>query len=185
MAIGPPDGTDYPVEIDGSESKVDNLQVTGNLEVLGDVTYRGDVKAYAVEQAAGEIRLGDDDGDLLVIHGTMSSEHTSGKLKLTSPLENPARQKYPGGFPVAVFLQVFKSPTQGRIVWKKGQLTNPSEEEYEEDAKVVAAICSSLNGNGGDLRFGTASSGDRDPVDRMGDYGRGECGYWHPRVSRK
>jgi len=179
VAIGPHNSLGYPVEIDGTGSKVENLRVTGNLEVIGDVTYRGEVTAYAVEKAAGEIRLGDDDRDLLVIHGTMSSEHTSGKLKLTSPLEIQLDKNTQGDF-LSLFSTGVQSPTQGRIVWKKGKVTNPSEEGYEEDAKVVAAICSSLNGNGGDLRFGTASSGDRDPVDRMVITAEGNVGIGTP-----
>ena len=177
VAIGPPDGTDYPVEIDGADSKVENLQVTGDLEVIGDVTYRGNVTALAVEKAAGEIRLGDDDRDRLIIHATMSSEHTSGKMKLTSPLEIQLKDTDTDRDFLSLFSTGVKSPTQGRIVWKKGVVTEllpakgskkkPAKAVYNKQSKVVAAIYSSLNSEDGDLKFGTASSSDPAPVDRM------------------
>ncbi|MBC6420227.1 MAG: tail fiber domain-containing protein [Hormoscilla sp. SP12CHS1] len=175
VAIGPPSENVYPVEIDGSESRVENLEVTGDLEVRGNVTYYGDVVAYAVEKAAGQILLGDDNSDRVVVHATMSSQHTSGKLKLTSPLEielGASQQDFLSLFSTAAAAP--KSQADGRIVWKKGVVTKEGSnsedgvgEEYEEESKILAAIHSFLNGADGDLRFGTASSEDDEPQDRM------------------
>ncbi|MBC6473555.1 MAG: tail fiber domain-containing protein [Hormoscilla sp. GM102CHS1] len=175
VAIGPPSENVYPVEIDGSESRVENLEVTGDLEVRGNVTYYGDVVAYAVEKAAGQILLGDDNSDRVVVHATMSSQHTSEKLKLTSPLEielGASQQDFLSLFSTAAAAP--KSQADGRIVWKKGVVTKEGSssedgvgEEYEEESKILAAIHSFLNGADGDLRFGTASSSDDEPQDRM------------------
>ena len=172
VAIGSPGDTGYPVETDGQNSKVENLEVKGNLNVEGNVTYKGNVTAYAVETNQGRIELGDDDRDRVVVHATMSSKHTSGKLKLTSPLEIQLEDKDID----RDFLSLFSTntnPTQGRIVWKKGQVekeggnVNNTPEEYKENSKVIAAIYSDLNGNGGNLKFGTASDDDTPLVDRM------------------
>ncbi|MGK7902090.1 MAG: DUF6519 domain-containing protein [Hormoscilla sp.] len=160
VAIGPKKNSEYPVEIDGEASRVKNLTVTGTLEVYGQVTQ------HAEKDEAGDIYLGQQNEDGVIVHASLSTAHTSDKLKVTSPLEieltdvtDTDKQD---------FLSLFStnaSDVNGRIVWKKGTVTEPGE-EYAEEATEVAAIYSTVKGDGreGDLRFGTS---DGTLADRM------------------
>ncbi|MBC6480832.1 MAG: tail fiber domain-containing protein [Hormoscilla sp. GM7CHS1pb] len=158
VAFGPkvtpvPGGDEeYLVDI-GRDGAVSRLKVAGDLEVYGKVTY------HAKKEKAGKIELGQQNEDKLQIHGKLETQHTSGKLKVTSPLEIELE-----GGNTQDFLSLFSANdsenVNGRIVWKKGTVTEPGD-AYNEDAQVVAAIYSSLKADGvaGDLRFGTTSAG--------------------------
>ncbi len=86
-----------------------NLTVNADLEVTGNMTIRGDVIARDAQQQAGDVLLGDDDIDRVIIHGTLQSNHTSGALEIegpvhinaTDPTKSPLRVDGPstGGSP--------------------------------------------------------------------------------------
>ncbi|NEQ80498.1 MAG: tail fiber domain-containing protein, partial [Moorea sp. SIO2I5] len=171
-----PEGSEYPVELDSIQSKVANLLVTGNLEVYGTVT------SHALKEEPGDVELGQQNRDQVKIYGKLTSEHESGKLKVTSPLEVQLE-----GNNNQDFLSLFatnESNVNGRIVWKKGTVTEREDDSYEELAKEVAAIYSITNGDGsddsstGDLRFGTSASGepltDRVVITADGNVGIGQ-----------
>ena len=158
--------SEYPVELDSKTSKVRNLTVTGDLEVYGQVTQHAD------KDAAGDIYLGKQNEDDVIVHASLSTAHTSGKLKVISPLEIGLASVT--DVDKQDFLSLFstnKNETKGRIIWKKGDVTAHSDSSYAEQAKEVAAIYSTTSGDGsdssiGDLRFGT-SEGNEDIQDRM------------------
>ncbi|MCH8303731.1 MAG: tail fiber protein [Candidatus Marinimicrobia bacterium] len=75
------------VNIGTSESKA-NLDVHGsanvdeNLTVLGNFSVQGEMTILDLKKKAGNIQLGDEDGDTITIHGTLRSNHTSKSLEV-------------------------------------------------------------------------------------------------------
>lgn len=61
--------------------QTNNLTVQGNLDVTGTTTFRN------IEQHQGDVELGNEDTDQVMIRGVMRSTHASGKLQLSSPLQ--------------------------------------------------------------------------------------------------
>ncbi|NEO43232.1 MAG: hypothetical protein F6K55_03540 [Moorea sp. SIO4A3] len=147
---------EYLVDI-GTDGDVNRLKVAGDLEVYGKVTY------HAEKGEAGDIYLGQQDGDKVIIHGELETKHTSEKLKVISPLEVQLEGDNDQDF-LSLFAANHTDAVNGRIVWKTGTVTNPPD-PYTEEAKQVAAIYSTTNGDGsnsstGDLRFQTSASGE-------------------------
>ncbi|WP_424103133.1 DUF6519 domain-containing protein [Moorena producens] len=171
---------EYLVDI-GTDGDVNRLKVAGDLEVYGKVTY------HAEKGAPGNVELGQQNQDKLEIHGKLETKHTSGKLKVTSPLEIQLEEGDTQDF-LSLFAANPTDDFNARIVWKKGTVTNPSD-PYSEEAKEVAAIYSITNGDGsenstGDLRFGTSASGgqltDRMVITADGNVGIGQIDASNP-----
>ncbi len=136
------------IGVEGSESQPE-LVVKGNLKVYGDVM------SYAQQDESGKIYLGDKDEDQIIIEGELKSDHTSGRLKVTSPLEVQLEESQQPDF-LSLFAANDSQEVKGGIVWKRGSAS-----------KELAAIYSKLDAESqkGDLRFSTASNSS--PVERM------------------
>lgn len=89
-AMPDPDGLDLMAGIDTVAQALDRLGetkvnragdvITGDLEIQGNFTVRGDVIARDTDHMPGDVLLGDQDEDTITIHGTLTSEHTSDAL---------------------------------------------------------------------------------------------------------
>ncbi len=176
VAFGPklpvgeiPENQEYLVDIgtdtDGGPPR---LKVAGDLEVYGKVTFHAD------PSEPGDVELGQQNEDQIKVYGKLETLHTSGKLKVTSPLEIELKEDGAQDFLSLFAANEESNDVDGRIVWKKGTVTHPGEDPgYEEQAKEVAAIYSSTTGDGtsditaGDLRFGTSPGGEDATLDRM------------------
>ncbi|AOX00880.1 hypothetical protein BJP34_16780 [Moorena producens PAL-8-15-08-1] len=142
------------------------LKVAGDLEVYGKVTY------HAEKGEPGNVELGQQNQDKLLIHGKLETQHTSGKLKVISPLEVQLEEGDTQDF-LSLFAANDSALVNGRIVWKKGIVTQEGIDEeaedeedtkYKEEAQEAAAIYSVVEGNGsstssGELRFSTGQDG--------------------------
>ncbi len=89
-AMPDPDGADLMAGIDTVAQALDRLGetkvnragdvITGDLEIQGNFTVRGDVIARDTDHMPGDVLLGDQDEDTITVHGTLASEHTSDAL---------------------------------------------------------------------------------------------------------
>ncbi|NEP49911.1 MAG: hypothetical protein F6K65_14285, partial [Moorea sp. SIO3C2] len=173
---------DIGTEADGTKPRV---KVAGDLEVYGKVTY------HAEKGEPGNVELGQQNRDQLLIHGKLETQHTSGKLKVISPLEVQLEESGQQDF-LSLFAATQSEPVNGRIVWKKGTVTQEGIDEeaeqgddetlkYKEEAQEAAAIYSVLEGDGssnssGQLRFSTGQDGtlaDRVVITADGNVGIG------------
>lgn len=70
-------------------SPVANGDVTigGNLEVKGKLTVQGDTRMVNTDRLEGNVILGDADTDTVTVEGSLLTGHTSGKLKIGSPVD--------------------------------------------------------------------------------------------------
>ena len=75
-----------PILRSGGDQAADLAVLTGDLLVEGDVTFTGNVTALEVEKQAGQVLLGDQDEDTVVIAGLLQSQHSSGYLQLDDAL---------------------------------------------------------------------------------------------------
>ncbi|NEQ78914.1 MAG: tail fiber domain-containing protein [Moorea sp. SIO2I5] len=163
------------------------LKVAGDLEVYGQVTY------HAEKGAPGNVELGQQNQDKLLIHGKLETKHTSGKLKVISPLEIQLEEGDTQDF-LSLFAANDSASVNGRIVWKKGTVTQEGIDEaaekddtkkYVEQAQEAAAISYYLqegegeNSSSGELRFSTGKNGtlaDRMVITADGNVGIGPDG---------
>ncbi|NEO40717.1 MAG: hypothetical protein F6J90_32040 [Moorea sp. SIOASIH] len=162
------------------------LKVAGDLEVYGKVTY------HAEKGEPGDVELGQQNQDKLLIHGKLETQHTSGKLKVISPLEVQLEESGQQDF-LSLFAANDSASVNGRIVWKKGIVTQEGIDEeaeqgddetlkYKEEAQEAAAIYSVVEGDGssnssGELRFSTGQDGtlvDRVVITADGNVGIGQ-----------
>ena len=74
--------------------------ITGDLEILGNFTVRGDVIARDTDHMPGDVLLGDQDEDTITIHGTLVSEHSSDALVINDGVQINASNA--GETPLAV-----------------------------------------------------------------------------------
>ncbi|NEO78352.1 DUF6519 domain-containing protein [Moorena sp. SIO4G3] len=143
------------------------LKVAGDLEVYGQVTY------HAKKGDPGNVELGQQNQDKLLIHGKLETKHTSGKLKVISPLEIQLEEGDTQDF-LSLFAANDTDTVNGRIVWKKGTVTQEGIDQaaekddtkkYVEQAQEAAAISYYLqegegeNSSSGELRFSTGKNG--------------------------
>ncbi len=63
-----------------------SVQVDQNLTVKGDFVVEGDLIARDTQHQPGDVLLGDQDEDTTILHGTLRSQHTSGKLEVDDAL---------------------------------------------------------------------------------------------------
>ena len=88
VGIGTTQPGNYKLKVDGGDTHLNGaVTVSGNLEVEGNVTFRGDVIARDVEHQPGNVLLGDQDEDQITFHGTLRSQHSSGKLEIADALK--------------------------------------------------------------------------------------------------
>ena len=88
VGIGTTQPGNYKLKVDGGDTHLNGaVTVSGNLEVEGNVTFRGDVIARDVDHQPGDVLLGDQDEDRITFHGTLRSQHSSGKLEIADALK--------------------------------------------------------------------------------------------------
>ncbi|NEP25094.1 DUF6519 domain-containing protein [Moorena sp. SIO3I6] len=88
VGIGTTQPGNYKLKVDGGDTHLNGaVTVSGNLEVEGNVTFRGDVIARDVDHQPGDVLLGDQDEDKITFHGTLRSQHSSGKLEIADALK--------------------------------------------------------------------------------------------------
>lgn len=64
-----------------------DMIIGGNLEVKGKLTVQGDTRMVSTDTLLGNVVLGDADTDTVTIEGSLLTGHTSGKLKIGSPVD--------------------------------------------------------------------------------------------------
>ena len=64
-----------------------SVNMTGSLNVQGDLQVQGTSTIVQTEQMLGNVVLGDNDNDIVTVEGTMITGHSSGRLKVNSPVE--------------------------------------------------------------------------------------------------
>ncbi|MCR9143879.1 MAG: DUF2341 domain-containing protein [bacterium] len=97
QAMPDPDGADLMAGVDTVAQALDRLGetkvnragdvITGDLEIQGNFTVRGDVIARDTDHMPGDVLLGDQDEDTITIHGTLASEHTSDALVINDGVQ--------------------------------------------------------------------------------------------------
>lgn len=64
-----------------------DVTIGGNLEVKGKLTVQGETRMVSTDRLEGNVILGDADTDVVTIEGSLLTGHTSGKLKIGSPVD--------------------------------------------------------------------------------------------------
>lgn len=64
-----------------------DMTVGRNLEVKGNLTVQGETTVVKTEKMRGNVELGDEDADTVTVKGILKTGHSSGKLKINSPID--------------------------------------------------------------------------------------------------
>jgi YVTN family beta-propeller protein len=64
-----------------------DLTIGRDLTVMGNLEVRGQTTQIDTQQMRGNVVLGDADADTITVEGTVSTGHSSGRLKISSPLD--------------------------------------------------------------------------------------------------
>jgi YVTN family beta-propeller protein len=64
-----------------------DLTIGRDLTVMGNLEVRGQTTQIDTQQMRGNVVLGDADADTVTVEGTVSTGHSSGRLKISSPLD--------------------------------------------------------------------------------------------------
>jgi hypothetical protein len=75
------------IAVQGSLTVRESLEVQGDLTVKGSLTVRGKTTVVETQEMRGNVVLGDGDEDMVTFNGSLTTGHSSGKLKVDAGVD--------------------------------------------------------------------------------------------------